>query len=60
MMKGYAYSYLNLIDSKEDPLFSAFSSSTITVKKDDPNFHTGRLYYLILEGNSDCEYIIVI
>lgn len=60
MIKGYAYSYLNFIESKNDPLDSMFGSSTLTVKTDDPKFHTGKLYYLILEANTDCEYSILV
>lgn len=60
MKSGYAYTYLNFVESKDDPIESFFGTTTITIKKEDPNFHTGKMYYLILEGHTDCEFTILI
>ena len=60
MASGYTFTYINFVDSKEDPIADLFGTSTFTVKTDSPYFHTGKVYYLIMEGQTDCEFYVLI
>lgn len=50
MASGYAFTYINFVESKEDPIADLFGTSAFTVNTDSPYFHTGKMYYIIMEG----------